>query len=79
MPIYEYQCPQGHKHERLRPMSESSLVSVCRVCGHLAQRIMSLTHWFMGYEFLKSKSEKSPPAPTDSGYYPEWDEAYAPQ
>ncbi len=78
MPLYEYVCPEGHKHDRFRPMSQSSDDSLCPDCGQVAKRIISLTNWFMGFKFLKAKSEKSPPAPTDSGYHPEWDQAYAP-
>ncbi len=78
MPIYEYECEEGHKHERFRSMSQSSENAICPDCGQEAKRIMSLTHWFMGWKFLKDKSEKSPPAPTDAGYHPEWDQAYAP-
>lgn len=78
MPLYEYECPEGHKQERLRPMSQSSDDCLCGECGAVAKRIVSKTHWFMGWKFLKGKSEKSPPAPEDAGYHPEWDQAYAP-
>lgn len=78
MPIYEYECDTGHKHIERRPMSECKQDSICPQCGHLAKRIMSKFSWYMGFKFLKDKSEKSPPAPTDSGYHPEWDQAYAP-
>ena len=78
MPLYEYECPKHGKFEELVPMSQSSEDNVCPKCRQVARRVMSLTHWYMGWKFLKDKSEKSPPAPTDSGYHPEWDQAYAP-
>ena len=86
MPFYEYECHNGCldlnkeplKHTRRRPMSRCKENAICPECGQEAKRIMSLTNWFMGYKFLKDKSEKSPPAPTDSSYHPEWDQAYAP-
>ena len=76
MPVYEYKCPAGHKQERIRPMSQASDDTLCSGCGQVARRIMSRTHWFMGWNFLKDKSGKSPPAPSDSGYHPAWDQAY---
>ncbi len=82
MPLYEYECSKHSgkpvRFEQHRPMSESSLPSPCPLCGEDSQRIISLTHWYMGWKFLKDKSEKSPAAPTDAGYHPEWDQAYAP-
>ena len=78
MPCYEYKCDEGHKSERFRPMSMCKENAICPECGQEAKRIMSATFWHLGFKFLKDKSEKSPPAPTDSGYHPEWDEAYAP-
>lgn len=78
MPIYEYICDNEHKHERHRPMSECKEGSICPQCGQVAKRIMSTMFWHLGFKFLKDKSRNSPPAPTDSGYHPEWDQAYAP-
>ena len=78
MPLYEYECEQGHKQERFKPMSQSSEEILCSDCGQVAKRIISRTNWYMGFKFLKGKSEKSPAAPTDSGYHPAWDEAYKP-
>ncbi len=77
MPLYEYECKRGHKHELIRPMRESAADSICPGCGEYASRIISRMSWHMGWKFLKGKSEKSPPAPIDSGYYPEWDQAYS--
>ncbi len=66
------------RFEQYRPMSESSLPAPCPLCGEDSQRVISLVHWYMGWKYLKGKSKDSPPAPTDSGYHPEWDQAYAP-
>ncbi|MBU0908557.1 MAG: zinc ribbon domain-containing protein [Proteobacteria bacterium] len=78
MPIYEYECTKGHKHELIRSMSESDGRSFCPICGQLAHRVFSLAHFYMGWKFLKNKSEKSLPAPSGSAYQPEWDQAYGP-
>ena len=77
MPLYEYECSDGHKCEKDRPMSQASSDASCPECGQVARRIMSRFTWGMGWKFLKWKQEKKPEAPTDSGYYPEWDEAYS--
>ena len=78
MPLYEYLCQQHGKFAELVPMSKSDEDNVCPYCKRVAKRIMSLTNWKMGWKFLKGKSERSPAAPTGSGYYPEWDQAYGP-
>ncbi len=41
MPIYEYECPKGHKEERFRPMSQASDDCLCGECGDIARRIIS--------------------------------------
>ena len=83
MPLYEYECPEHGRFEKIQPMRQEKNVEYRGYCPApgcmvLAQPVISRTHWAMGWKFLKDKSEKSPPAPADSGYYPEWDEAYAP-
>ena len=85
MPLYEYEClnckgedGKSYKFEVIRPISDRTKPVHCGGCGAIMPLCISKTHWYMGYECLKWKSEKSPPAPTDSGYHPEWDEAYAP-
>ena len=74
-PIYEYECPNGHITEKLKPMEYRHIPVLCH-CQRLAALIISRTHWFMGWKFLKDNSEKTPAAPTDSGSHPAWDEAY---
>lgn len=78
MPIYEYECVRHGKFEKLRPMSEATKPGLCPNCCEESPRVISIVHWSMGFNFLKDKFEKSPPAPTDSSYHPEWDQAYAP-
>lgn len=73
MPIYEYECPEGHRFEVLRPMDRRNDPIHCQECRSLCRLLISPSNWFMGWKFLKAKSEKSPPAPNDAGYYPEWD------
>lgn len=73
MPLYEYECKEHGKFDKLRPMSESTLPGLCPTCGKESERIMSPARWKMGWGFLKKFSEKSPPAPEDAGFYPEWD------
>lgn len=76
MPLYEYECdPCGIHFEKILPISQRYL-AFCPFCGNRVRLKISLSNWFMGWNYLKAKSEKSPPAPEDSGYYPEWDEAY---
>lgn len=76
MPIYEYECDEGHKHQRRRPMSQCKENAICPDCGQEAKRIISVTFWHMGWNFLKGKALDSEPAPEDPGYHPEWDQAY---
>ena len=76
MPLYEYECPNRHKFEILRPMDRRNDLIHCSICRGLGRLLMSRMHWSMGWNFLKEKSRESPPAPTDSGYHPEWDQAY---
>lgn len=81
MPLYEYECPEHGRFERIQPMRlEKDVEYRCYCptpgCMVLAQSVISQINWHMGWKFLKDKSEKSPPAPTDSGYHPDWDEAY---
>jgi len=78
MPIYEYKCVKHGKFEKLCPLSEASKTALCPNCQEESPRVISLVHWSIGWNFLKDKSEKSPPAPEDAGFYPEWDQAYAP-
>jgi len=83
MPIYEYECPDHGKFEELQPMrSEKEVEYRCYCpapgCMILAPPVISPVNWKMGWKFLKGKSEHSPAAPTGSGYYPEWDQAYRP-
>ena len=42
MPIYEYKCSCGYLFEKVRPMSEYDLPSVCPDCGKEAGRVMSI-------------------------------------
>jgi len=78
MSLYEYKCKEHGKFDKLRPMSESELPGLCPTCGKESKRVMSPAFWKKGFGFLKAKSAKSPPAPTDAGYHPEWDQAYGP-
>jgi putative FmdB family regulatory protein len=40
VPLYEYQCPKGHRHEVFHPMAESPEVA-CEVCGAPTERVLS--------------------------------------
>ena len=44
MPTYEYQCPNGHHVERVRPMAFSAEPVTCGECGQDAARIISAPH-----------------------------------
>ena len=61
-----------------KPMADIDLLVACPNCGQMAKRRKYHGISRMGFNFLKDKSEKSPPAPTDSGYHKEWDQAYGP-
>jgi putative FmdB family regulatory protein len=39
MPIYEYQCPDGHRFEVVQRFSDDP-VQVCEVCGKPVQRVL---------------------------------------
>ena len=43
MPIYEYQCPEGHVSERIRKHKDCDLSVVCH-CGKDTNRIVSRPH-----------------------------------
>ena len=81
MPVYEYECPVCQvRFDRLEPMRsgrpDETYYAICSECGCVSPSVMSKYNWSMGWKFLKDKSEKSPAAPTNSGNYPAWDEAY---
>jgi putative FmdB family regulatory protein len=42
MPLYEYQCKNAHRHERVRPMSMCEEPSICPTCNGIAHHIPSL-------------------------------------
>lgn len=43
MPLYEYECPRGHRSEAVRPIAESALPRACPLCDEVAGRILSPT------------------------------------
>lgn len=77
MPLYEYECTKKHRFEMYRSIDRRHDPIHCKECRGVGRLLISGFTWHMGWKFLKDKSEKSPPAPTDSGYHPEWDEAYS--
>jgi putative FmdB family regulatory protein len=46
MPIYEYQCDEGHVFELLQNIGEPELV-LCRDCSSRAHRILSPVHFVL--------------------------------
>ena len=73
MPIYEYECPNGHITEELKPIEYRHIPVLCH-CQRLADLVISRPGaWQRGWKFLKELSLKSEPAPNDAGYYPKWD------
>ena len=44
MPIYEYQCKEGHGFEKFRPMDKRHNV-LCPECGEQAHIIPSICKW----------------------------------
>ncbi len=81
MPLYEYEClncrDDDGKHlviEAIRPIARRFAPLHCQGCrGLLRLRISLPGQWKRGWGFLKAASEKSPPAPSDAGFHPEWD------
>jgi putative FmdB family regulatory protein len=41
VPLYDYECSNGHKEEFLEPY-DSHKTDVCQVCGGLSHRIVSV-------------------------------------
>jgi putative FmdB family regulatory protein len=73
MPIYEYECEEGHRVEKVRGIGGRNDLVVCPTCGREMKIVMSVPGWWkVGWEFLKWR--KSEPAPEGSGYYPKWDD-----
>ena len=72
-PLYEYECPDGHKHDRLRPISQSSEDALCPECGQVAKRIMSVYTYAIDWNSVLRKI-KSEPAPNTATYDPKWDD-----
>ena len=44
MPLYEYKCPNGHIHERLRKIAERDEPCTCLLCDEQASPIISAPH-----------------------------------
>jgi putative FmdB family regulatory protein len=40
MPLYEYECENGHRFERIQKFSDP-LVEVCPTCGSVVHKLMS--------------------------------------
>lgn len=57
MPLYEYECPDGHKFERARPMSEASDDALCGECGAVAKRLMSVASFSVGWRLKEECHE----------------------
>lgn len=45
MPFYEYECPNGHIEERMRPMRERQDSVRCDLCRRKAKLIISQTYF----------------------------------
>ena len=43
-PLYEYKCPNGHTHQRLRKMDERDNPAPCLQCDSDAEPIISAPH-----------------------------------
>lgn len=74
MPIYEYECLNGHRFEMRRDIDQRTDPVRCNECRGLGRLVVSKpASWQRGWGFLKDLALKSKPAPNDAGYYPEWD------
>jgi len=41
MPIYEHECPEGHRFESVRKFDECGVDQTCPKCGRMAKQIIS--------------------------------------
>lgn len=42
MPLYEYECANGHRFERLsKPVDSDEVIDFCDECGEAATRVLS--------------------------------------
>jgi putative FmdB family regulatory protein len=71
MPLYEYECPNGHIKEDIFPSSEKAPKKLkCGICGNRAKRIMSKTHWQWGLLPLATQKDADRTgAARERGYY----------
>lgn len=81
MPLYEYECLNCRDDdgknlvtEKVRPIARRFDPLHCEGCRGLLRLGVSLPgQWQHGWGHLKAASAKSPPAPSDAGFHPEWD------
>lgn len=43
MPMYEYQCPNGHITEKMQPIADANRPVTCEHCPTIAERVLSPT------------------------------------
>jgi putative FmdB family regulatory protein len=49
MPLYEYRCDKGHKHERVRSVLLRNTPSRCGECGEEAVLVPSAPIWKISF------------------------------
>lgn len=72
MPLYEYECQNGHRFEVLRPMSQRNDPVHCEKCRGLARPLMSVVRFKIDWNSVLKKMTPEE-APNDAGYHPKWD------
>lgn len=62
MPLYEYECPAGHRSEALRPYSERDTPTLCpKGCGKPAKAVLSPCNYSFGWRLTDESHTKGNP------------------
>lgn len=48
MPLYEYECPEGHIHEKICSIENRHQEFNCAVCGEECHLVVSLPKYHLG-------------------------------
>lgn len=58
MPLYEYLCDGGHRHERVRTVISRNMPSRCPECGKVAVLVPSRPIWKISFgQHSKNKGQ----------------------
>ena len=71
MPLYEYECPEHGKFEKLKRLPDDYM-ETCPKCGKLCRKLMSVFSSRIDWNSVLKKMIPEE-APNDAGYHPKWD------